>query len=382
MLCHHGGVTTRRTSRTEPEPLPRFGGFVRSAAWFAALLAAVAVATTLLAELFTGATPIPGLPSPSAAVQYGIPVVRVLLDVSVVAAMGLALLAKFLGFDHPDRTEPVMIKARRLAVRMSWSWVAFALISLVLYSAEVYPNDFPTRTSTFLDLVTAPLSFLQYAVTSPDLIWQYIVAVPAGKGLLLVAGLGLLSVWLCRISVRRGESVPAELRAGIAAFGLLPLPLTGHATDWIYHDLVMMSMELHLIGAAAWAGGLGATILFLSRRPALLAMALPRFSRLAGYCVFIVAVSGLLSGLATLATSDIEVPLPASIWSTHYGQLLIVKTVCVSLIAVIAVIVRRGMLVTIADQKPTAVAKWCGFELLVMAVAYGVAVVLTRSAPY
>lgn len=365
-----------------PAPRPRFAGLVASAGWFAVLLAGVAVTTSLVAELATGAAPLPGLPSPSTSVKYGIPTFRVLLDISLVATMGLALLAKFLGFDDPDQTEPVMTRARRMAVWTSWSWVGAALVSLVLLSAEVYPDDFPTRTSPALDLITGPLSFLQYVVTSPDLVWNYVVGVPAGKGLLLVAGLGLMSVWLCRISVRRGESVPAELRAGIAAFGLLPIPLTGHATDWIYHDLMMMSMELHLIGAAAWVGGLGATIVFLSRRPALLAVALPRFSRLATYCVFVVAASGIFSGLSMLATADLREPLPESIWTTHYGQLLIVKVVCVTVIAVLAVGVRRGLLVRIADRKPTAVARWCGFELLVMAVAYGIAVVLTRSAPY
>ena len=360
----------------------RFAGLIRSAGWFAVVLIAVAVVTSLVAELTTGATPVPGLPSPSTAVKFGIPIFRVLLDVSVVATMGLALLAKFLGFEDPDRTEPVMVRARRVAVWTSWTWVAAAPISVVLLSAEVYPDRFPTRTSAFLDIITAPLSFLQYAVTSPELIWHYVVGVPAGKGLLVVAGIGLLSVWVGRISIRRGESVPAELRAGIAAFGLLPLPLTGHASTWVFHDLVMMSMELHLVGAASWAGGLGATILFLARRPTLLAIALPRFSRLATFGVFIVVVSGVFSGLATLATSDIAVPLPTSIWTTHYGQLLIAKLACVSLIAVVAVIVRRGMLTRIADQQPTAIAKWCGFELMVMAAAYGIAVVLTRSAPY
>ncbi len=375
-------MTTRRSLPAQPTPRSRYAGLIGSAGWFVVLLAAVAVGTSLVAELATGAAPLPGLPEPAAAGKYGVPVVRVLLDISVVTAMGLALLAKFLGFDDPDRTEPVMRTARRAAVWASWTWVGAALVSLVLLSAEVYPNDFPSRTSTALDLVTAPLSFLQYLVTSPDLVWNYVVGVPAGKGLLVVAGIGLLSVWLCRVAVRRGEAVPAELRAGIAAFGLLPIPLTGHATDWIYHDLMMMSMELHLIGAAAWVGGLGATIVFLARRPHLLAVALPRFSRLATYCVFVVAASGVFSGISMLATADLRVPLPESIWSTHYGQLMIVKVVCVGVIAVLAVGVRKGLLVHIADRKPTAIARWCGFELLVMAVAYGVAVVLTRSAPY
>jgi putative copper resistance protein D len=360
----------------------RYAGLVASAGWFAVLLATVAVATTLLAELATGAAALPGLSSPSTAVKYGIPVVRVLLDISIVATMGLALLAKLLGFDDPDRTEPVMRQARRLAVWSSWAWVVTALVSLVLLSAEVYPDRFPARSSPLLDLLTAPLSFLQYVLSSPGLVWSYVGGVPAGKGLLLVAAIGLLSVWLCRVAVRRGESVPAEVRAGIAAFGLLPIPLTGHATDWIYHDLMMMSMELHLMGAAAWTGGLGATMVFLARRPHLLAVALPRFSRLATWCVFLVALSGAFSGLAMLATADIEVPLPESVWTTHYGQLMLVKVGCVAAIAALALVVRRGLLVRIVDRRPTSIARWCGFELLVMAAAYGVAIVLTRSAPY
>ena len=272
-------------------------------------------------------------------------------------------------------------RARRAAVWFSWTWTAAALVSIVWLAGEVYATDFPRRSSGFLDLVTAPLSFLQFLVGSPDLIWSYISGVPAGKGLLVTAALGLFSVWVCRMSVRRGESVPAELRAGIAAFALLPLPLTGHASPWKYHDLVMIAMEMHVVAAAAWAGGLGACIVFLVRRPQLLALALPRFSRLATACVFVVAASGLFTAVAMLATATTTV-MPEAIWTTSYGQLALAKLACVATIGLIAVTVRRGMLGKIADQKPTAIALWCGVELMVMAVAYGIAVVLTRSAPF
>ncbi len=367
-------------SRLRVDPT-RYAGFVRSAGWFAALLAGVAVAASLIAQTFAGATPIPELPAPPVSVSEGIGIFRVLLDVSIVAAIGVALLGKFLGFDDSSRTEPVMRSARRWGVRLSWLWILSALVSVVLLSAEVYPNDFPRRSSGLLDLVTAPMSFLQYVVSSPELIGQYVRGVPAGKGLLVTAGLGLLSVWICRRSLRSGESVPAELRAGVAAFALLPLPLTGHASPWKYHDLVMISMELHVLAAAAWAGGLAACLVFLVRRPGLLAVALPRFSRLATLCVFVVAVSGVFSGIAMLATSG-GPALPEAIWTTHYGQLTLVKLACIGLIGVVALTVRRGMLTRIADSRPTAIAVWCGFELMIMAVAFGVAVILTRSAPF
>ncbi len=352
-----------------------------SAGWFAALLAAAAVVAALVGTAATATATIVGLPVESLTVRYGIPLARVLLDVGVVAGVGLALLSKFLGYDRPDRTEPVMIKARRLAVWASWVWTISALVSVVLLSAQVYATSFPKRSSGFLDLVSAPVSFAQYVFSAPHLIARYVSNVPAGKGLLISAAFGLISVWLCRKAVRHGETIPAEVRVGVAVFALLPLPLTGHASDWYWHDFVMMSMELHVVSSSAWAGGLAAVIIFLITKPPLLAQALPRFSKLATYCVFVVAATGLFSGIAGLATSKVT-SMPEAIWDTAYGQLLIVKFVCIALVAVTAVRVRRIMMPKIAVRQKSAVALWCGLELLVLAVAFGVAVVLTRAAPY
>ncbi len=215
----------------------RFAGVLRSAGSFAGFLIAVAVVTTWLAELTTGSTPVPGLPAPSVAVTYAIPVVRVLLDVSVLATMGLALLAKFLGFDDPDHTEPVMRGVRRWAVRASWAWIVTALTSVVFLSAEVFPDRFPSRTSGVVDVVTLPLSFLQYVVTSPDLIWDYITGVPAGKGLLVVTGIGVLSVLVCRSrcaaeSPSRPSFVPGSPPSDCCRCRSPATRATGATTTW------------------------------------------------------------------------------------------------------------------------------------------------------
>ncbi len=369
-----------RIVRLRADPA-RFLGVLRSARLFLAVLVGTAATAALVALTLTEPTPLPGLPVLSVAVRTGIVLGRVLLDLSIVAAMGMALVAKFVGFDDPVRTEPVISRVRRAALIASWMWFGAALFSVVLLSAEAYPDDFPQRSNGVVDLLTAPLSLLQYVATSPSLIWDYVRGVPAGKGLLVAAGFGLFSVFICRSSVRNGESVPAELRAGVAAFALLPLPLTGHAPSWKYHDLVMISMELHILAAAAWVGGLGCTVLVLARHAGLLAIALPRFSKLATYCVFVVATTGVLSAIAMLGSAESTV-MPQAIWTTSYGQLAIAKLVCVGLIGLVAVRVRRGLLARIAEERPTAITVWCGFELVVMAVAYGLAVVLTRSAPY
>jgi putative copper resistance protein D len=154
--------------------------------------------------------------------------------------------------------------------------------------------------------------------------------------------------------------------------------LTGHASNWAYHDLSMVLMELHVVTASAWAGALGAVIIFLSRRPELLAMAMPRYSRLATWCVLIVGVTGIFTGLLELALSPIT-SLPGSLFTTRFGVLVLLKAALMVVIAVIAIVVRTRMLPQIAAGRRTAVAVWCGWELIVLALAFGVAVVLTRA---
>jgi len=332
-----------------------FAGLTGSAAIFAGLLLAAAALAAIVATGATQPQPVSGLETSGPVVKFGIPVARALLDLGAAATVGVALLARLVGFDRPEKTEPVMRRARWAGLWASVLWTVAALVSIVLLTAELQPGSVP----------------------SPAAIWSYLSNIPAGKGLLLSAGCGLVSVWLGWLTIRHGESVPAELRAGVALFGLLPLPLTGHASNWVYHDLGMVSMELHVVAATAWAGALGAVIIFLSRRPDLLAIALPRYSKLATWCVFLVGTTGLFNGLVELVLSPVT-SLPSSLWMTRYGVLLLTKAVLIAVIAAVAIVVRTRLLPRIAAGRRTAVAVWCGWELIVLALAFAVAVVLTR----
>ena len=135
---------------------------------------------------------------------------------------GLSLLSMLVGSTRASaaRIEAVLESPRRLSVWASALWLGCALLSIVLLSVELEPER---------AVSTAP-------------VWSYVTNIPAGKGLLTSAGLAVLSIWLCRVAVTHGEGVPAELRIGVVLFGLLPLPLTGHAADWRYHE----------VAAAAW----------------------------------------------------------------------------------------------------------------------------------
>ncbi len=353
------GRAARAAARRDgPEriDIPPFAGLIRGGIGFAVLLAAAAVVAAVVGTGATDLPPVTGLVEPGPVVQFGIPVARTLLDVFAVTAAGVAILARLVGFDDPARTEPVMRRARLTGLWASVGWTAMALLSIVLLTAELNPGSIP----------------------GPSSIWAYVSNIPAGKGLLLSAACGLASVLLARLSLRHGENVPAELRAGVALFGLLPLPLTGHASAWAYHDLSMVVMELHVVTASAWAGALGAVIVFLAARPRLLAEAMPRYSRLATWCVIVVGISGIFTGLLELALSPVT-SLPGSLLTTRFGVLVLVKAALMAVVAVIAIVVRTRLLPAVASGRRTPIAVWCGWELIVLALAFGVAVVLTRA---
>ncbi|MBB5153757.1 copper resistance D family protein [Saccharopolyspora phatthalungensis] len=349
-VSQHGG-TAKAAYPTGADARTAFGA---KAAVVAALVGG-ALLTALAATAYTAVGTIPGLPDLPPLVRFGLPATRALLDLAALATVGLSLLPKLLGFDRPKRTEPVLSPARRITVITALVWMLSALLSLVLHAAELSPGRSLTT----------------------GLLVDYVANVPAGPGLLASAGAGLLCAVLGLLAVRFGEKVPAELRTIVALLGLLPIPLTGHATDWRYHDFSMISMELHVIAAAMWTGGLAAVVLFVAPRRGLLAEALPRFSKLATIAIFAVGSSGLFNGLMELIITP-TVGLPGLI-NTGYGQIILAKTGCLVALGAVASQLRFRLLPRIARHQRTALIGWAAAEVGVMGIAYGLGVVLSRA---
>ncbi|MCT2586565.1 copper resistance D family protein [Actinophytocola gossypii] len=319
-----------------------------------AVLVGAALVGTLAGLAVTAAEPVPGLVEPDAAVRYGLPVVRGLLDVAAVVTVGLSLLPILVGYDRPARAEPVLAGSRRFAAVSALVWAVSALVALVLQTAEVRPG----------------------AGVSVDAVVAYVGQVAAGKALLFVAGLALVSFGLALAAVRLGERVPAELRTAVALFALLPLPVTGHATNFRWQDFTMVSLELHVLGAAAWTGGLAAVLVLLASNRALLATALPRFSMLATVCLVVVAVTGVFNGVVELTATR---GLFDVLFSTGYGVLVLSKLTCLAVLAALGANIRWRLLPAIVGQRRTALVGWATAELAVMGLAIGFAVVLSRA---
>lgn len=320
------------------------------------MLFAGGAAGVLLGLGLSATPPAVGVAEPGAVVWFVHPLVRVLLDLSATVVVGLSLLPKLLGFTRPAVTEPVMRIVRPTAVVAAAVWAFTALLSIVIRTYEVRPDQ--------------PVTL--------DGVVGYVQQIGAGQGLLFSAVCALLYLWIGILAVRNGESIPAELRILVSMFGLLPLPITGHAANWKYHDYSMISMELHVLGAAAWTGGLGALIVFVAHRKGLLAGALPKFSKMATISLVLVSVTGLFNGLLELALNPV-VHLPGSLFSTPYGLVLLGKTGCAIALALLGANIRWRLLPYIAQHKPTALLGWAAAELTVMGVAFGLAVVLSAA---
>jgi putative copper resistance protein D len=319
-------------------------------------LVVMSITGVLIGLAITATAPVPGLVEPDAAVRFGLPIVRVLLDIAAVVTVGLCLLPLLIGFDRPALAEPVLAGSRRMAAVTALVWMVAALVALVLQAAELRPG-----TNVTLGAVL-----------------DYVATVGAGKALVFVAAVALLAAALAAAAVRFGESVPAELRAAVALFALLPLPVTGHAASWRWHDFSMISMELHVMSSAAWTGGLGAVAVVLAANRALLATALPRFSKLATICLLVVVATGLFNGTVQILLTPGQSPV-AALFGTAYGQLVLLKIVCLGLLAALGGTIRWRLLPAIMRHQPTALLRWAALELGVMGLAFGFAVMLTRA---
>jgi putative copper export protein/mono/diheme cytochrome c family protein len=170
----------------------------------------------------------------------------------------------------------------------------------------------------------------------------------------ILAARGAAAVVALLLSVEPARAFQAFVllvAAGIA----LSLSLTGHAADWGDVRLGVAVDWAHAVAASAWTGGLIALALVAGRRETpwsrqSLAAVVPRFSRLAGLSLLVVAVTGSynawtqLGGLSRLTT-------------TTYGRVLIAKLVIVAVLVWLGAVNRYVLLPRV---EPASAARGAG----------------------
>jgi putative copper resistance protein D len=329
---------------TPPTAGPRTLDRLRPAGW-----AGLAVGAALAASVLTGTLATTTLP-----VLVGTSVTRSGMDVAGVACVGLTLLALLLpSARHVPGSalrdlERVRATADRALVPLAGAWLVLVLVGTMFRTADAFGR---------------PLGRL-----SAGEIGSYVTELAGGRGLVLTAlcTAALLACAVLRLRDRALVQVRVPLVA--ALLGLVTPAVTGHAGTHPDHELAIMTIGVHVVGAALWAGGLGAVLVLVARHRALLDAVLPRYSRLAGWCLAAVALTGLLTAVVRLGTWD-------ALLGTRYGALVLAKTACLVLLGLLGALHRRRLA---AGRAP--VLRWAGAEVAVMAATLGIAAALSQSA--
>jgi hypothetical protein len=165
--------------------------------------------------------------------------------------------------------------------------------------------------------------------------------------------------------------VTAAIVLALAATAAGLTGLMGHSGLHAGHTSASISLAVHLLAVGVWVGGLIAVCSHVARHPDGAALAIRRFSTLALVCVIVLAESGLLN-------ASLRIDGVASLITTPYGTLILAKATLLAALIVFGWRQRRHVVPT-GDRS--GLIRFAGYEVLVMGVAIGVSVALSRTAP-
>lgn len=326
-----------------------------------ATLLLVAFVAVLAALAFGGGANAPALVDPGPIALYGLPLVKLVMNLGVALTIGsLALCVFALAPDRPEFGRALDIAAAGAAV---WTVAGSfaAIFAFLIAGGPAFALDD---------------SFGQ-------VLGQYLTANEIGRAWLTTVLLGAAITVLC--FAVRNQTVLAAVGI-LSILAMLPLAQQGHAGSEANHDIAITAMWLHIAAAAVWLGGL-LTIVLLKKqvdagvtssgkppkKAGRLAPILPRYSTLALLAFIVVAASGYVSAAVRIGE------LPSLL--TPYGILVLVKVAALGALGLFGAFYRRVLIDRITAGGPArlfwilAVA-----ELGFMGIASGVAAALARTA--
>jgi putative copper resistance protein D len=323
-----------------PRTLDRF----RPVGW-----AGLAVGVAFLASVLSGALAGSALP-----VLVGTSVTRSGMDVAGVACAGLTLLLLLLPAPRNVPGSALRALGRihatvdRAVVVLAGGWLVLVLLGLFFRTADAFAR---------------PVTQI-----SGGQVVRWVGELAAGRGMALTAGCAAVVLGCAVVRLRDPALVQARILLIATLLGLITPAVTGHAGTAADHQLAVMTIGVHIGAAALWVGGLAAMLVLVAPHRLLLDEVLPRYSRIAGFCLFALTATGVLNGVVRVGSW-------AALVGTGYGLLLIAKTVCLALLAGLGGLARRRL-----TTGRTPVLRWAGFEVTLMAATLGLAAALTQTA--
>lgn len=346
-------------TRTAPAK-PKIGSADPVLGRIVSAFALLVVTATITGLAITGSTYEPssaGLVDSGPIVGWGLPIVNGLVFVTAICTIGWLLMAAFLdpeaGHGHVSRRGRTGMLRASVA---SLLWFVFALIAAIF---------------TLANALGVPLT----TALRRDAISTYAWDITSVRALIVSAFLALVVAIGCLFSARL-TTTTCWLVLAVAA--VVTPELTGHSAGLGNHEISLVSIVAHVVGATLWVGGLlalGLLAFSVAGQSSTLRIAAARFSPLALACVVALLISGILS--AYVRVGDF-----ADLFYTGYGQVVLVK--CALLLALLGagLTMRQRILPSLSGASPrTAFAKLAAVELSLMAVATGLGVALSQSPP-
>jgi len=307
------------------------------------LLAGVPVLLLILATLGAlSQTTVEGLPVVPWQTLWGLPLDRWVRDIAASLVLGFVVVGGLLlpRLDH---------RLVRLASLAALAWLIALLAQVPLTVSELLGR--PLVDSLEPQIVAALLTQTQLG--------QILVAQIVLVALVALLGWAILG------------RVTAAIVLGMAAAAAGLTGLMGHSGLHAGHTSASVSLFIHLLAAGVWVGGLIAVCSHVMRHPDDAALAIRRFSTLALVCVIVLAESGLLN-------ASLRVDGVASLITTAYGTLILAKATLLAALIVFGWRQRRRVVPT-GDR--VSLVRFAGYEVLLMGIALGVSVALSRTAP-
>jgi putative copper resistance protein D len=286
------------------------------------------------------------LPSPGTITTWGLPIAQLTVTVSVVGTIGMLVTGLLL----PRQDGELGAVARRClagAGLLALAWAVAAAAMLVFSWSE--------------------FAGVPVAQASVDRVFGGADPYPDAMAYLFGAALAVIiagGAYITRTVI--GVAVVLLL----AAYNVLPLTTRGHDVDG---PVIGIAVTVHVLAMAVWVGGLAGLLIHVRRSPTLLAVAVPRFSRLALACFVAVGASGLVAAWVNLgALSELR--------GSHFGTLVIYKAEALAALGIFGWWHRRRTVPEVArGSSGHGFTRFAAVEVVVMAATIALGVALAHT---
>ena len=254
-----------------------------------------------------------------------------------VAAVGAFLSLAFL---FPEKDGLLTSASQRLTAKLPILILAW-LISAIGNLLATLANLFELSILDVLDLTT---------------VRSYVTQTSLGKLQLFQVVATLLLLIFAKIIKKTGGAFLAYL---LSISALIAPIFQSHSSQAGSHGLAIGSLIIHVIALSTWVGAV-ASLIFMENE--VRKFTLSRISVIATWSVATVVTSGVISSLLRLGLSDA--------WLTTYGLLIIGKIALLSLVAILAIRMRRNLKSNLIN-----------FEVLLLTLIIGIGAILSRFTP-